>query len=47
MQCVAGIPSQNEVKDLVDSQQYKLLLTFLDRLLEFNQHTNLTGMFGS
>ena len=44
MQCAAGTPSDTSVRDLVDEQQYKLLLTYLDKVLEFNQHTNLTGM---
>lgn len=44
MQCAAGTPSDTGVRDLVDEQQYKLLLTYLDKVLDFNQHTNLTGM---
>jgi 16S rRNA G527 N7-methylase RsmG len=44
MRCAAGTPSDTNVRDLVDEQQYKLLLTYLDKVLEFNQHTNLTGI---
>ena len=42
--CWAGRASEAAVKSLVSEKQYNVLLAYLDLVLEYNQHTNLTGM---